>query len=389
MKYDFDTPVSRKGTGSLKWDVKEGELPMWVADMDFKTAPAIVEALSKRVEHGIFGYTDIEESWREAYQGWWQKRHGVSFDKEGLIFCTGIVPAISSIVRKLTTPNENVVIQTPVYNIFFNSVINNGCRALESPLKYDGAEYEMDFDDLEEKLKNPQTSLMILCNPHNPVGRIWTRDELSKVADLCVKYGVTVISDEIHCDIVRPGLEYTPFCAVSDNARKCSITCIAPTKTFNIAGLQTAAVYVSDPFLRHKVWRGLNTDEVAEPNAFAALAATTAFSEGEEWLKELNEYLFENRRVFEEYVQENIPGLLLTKADATYLVWANIKKFSNSSEELAQFIREKTGLFVNEGIEYGKMGEGFLRINIACPRSRMMDGLERLKRGLELWEALK
>ena len=386
MKYNFDELVSREGTGSLKWDVAPGELPMWVADMDFKTAPEITEALAKRVQHGIFGYTDVEDSWRTAYSSWWERRHHVSLEKENLIFCTGIVPAISSMVRKLTTPNENVLIQTPVYNIFFNSIINNGCRVLESPLKNDGGVYSMDFEDLEKKLSNPQTSLMILCNPHNPVGKIWSKEELSKVADLCVKYGVTVISDEIHCDIVRPGMEYVPFASVSDNAAKCSVTCIAPTKTFNIAGLQTAAVYVKDPFLRHKVWRGLNTDEVAEPNVFAALAAETAFNFGEDWLISLNEYLFENRRVFEEYVLKNIPKLKITHADATYLVWADISEFCRDSEKAARFIREKTGLFVNEGAEYGSAGEGFLRINIACPRARMEDGLERLKKGLELLE---
>lgn len=387
MKYNFDEMVSRKDTGSLKWDVKDTELPMWVADMDFKTAPEIIEVLSKRVEHGVFGYTDVFDSWRSAYGNWWKRRHGFKMDESKLIFCTGIVPAISSMVRKLTTPNENVLIQTPVYNIFFNSIINNGCRVLESPLKNENGVFSMDFEDLEKKLSDPQTSLMILCNPHNPVGKIWSREELAKVADLCVKYGVTVISDEIHCDIVRPGMEYVPFATVSENASKCSITCIAPTKTFNIAGLQTAAVYSDNPILRHKVWRGLNTDEVAEPNVFACIAAETAFNKGEAWLDELNEYLFENRRVFEEYVSENIADISVTKADATYLVWADVRKVSFDSVELAQFIREKTGLFVNDGAEYGKAGEGYLRINIACPKERMMDGLLRLKKGIELYKS--
>ncbi len=272
MPYNFDEPVNRRNTHSLKWDVKEQELPMWVADMDFQTASEIQEAIRERAAHGVFGYSIVPEEWYQAYMGWWEKRHHFSMEKEWLVFCTGVVPAISSMVRKLTTAGENVLVQTPVYNIFFNSIVNNGRNIVESPLRYDGNTYQMDFEDLERKFSDPQTTLMILCNPHNPVGRIWSREELEQVGGLCRKYHVTVISDEIHCDLTSPGQEYIPFASVSENCKNTSITCMAPTKAFNLAGLQTAAVAVPNPNLRHKVWRGLNTDEVAEPNSFAVEA---------------------------------------------------------------------------------------------------------------------
>ncbi|MBR1759374.1 MAG: pyridoxal phosphate-dependent aminotransferase [Lachnospiraceae bacterium] len=382
MNYDFDTVVSRRGTDACKWDIPEGELPMWIADMDFQTAPEIREAMQERLAHGIFGYSDIPDAWYEAYQSWWGRRHGLAIEKDWLIFCTGVVPAISSIVRKLTTPNENVVIQTPVYNIFFNSIINNGCRVLESPLTYENGAYTMDFVDLEEKLANPQTSLMILCNPHNPVGRIWSKEELARVGELAKKYHVTVISDEIHCDLTEPGKDYVPFASVSETCREVSITCIAPTKTFNIAGLQTAAVCVPDAFLRHKVWRGLNTDEVAEPNAFACVAAVAAFTKGEVWLDALREYLWENRKYAERFVKREIPAVKLVYAEATYLLWADVSALPGNSEEIADFLRKETGLYVSAGGHYGAAGDHFLRINVACPRALVEDGMQRLAEGV-------
>ena len=382
MKYDFDNAPDRRNTGSYKWNVAENELPMWVADMDFQTAPEIIEALKKRTAHGVFGYGIIPDEWYEAYISWWERRHNYKMKREWLVFCTGVVPAISSIVRKLTTPNENVVIMTPVYNIFFNSIINNGCRALESPLKYEDGKYLIDFVDLEKKLSDSQTSLLILCNPQNPTGNLWSAEELSKIGELCEKYGVTVISDEIHCDIVRPMCEYVPFQSVSETNRNISIACIAPTKAFNIAGMQTAAVCVPDRRLRHKVWRGLNTDEVAEPNSYAVCAASAAFNEGEEWLSELNAYLFKNRDYAEKYIKENIPEIKAVKSDSTYLLWLDASEVSGDSEKLSKHIRKATGLYITPGAEYGSAGEGFLRLNMACPISRLKDGLSRLREGI-------
>ena len=388
MKYDFDTVYDRRSTDSVKWNVGENELPMWVADMDFKTAPEIIEALTKRAENGIFGYTDLKDDWYNAYIDWWNRRHGLKMERGGLMFCTGVVAAISSIVRKLTTPNENVVIQTPVYNIFFNSIINNGCRVLENRLVYDGEAYSVDFDDLEAKLSDPQTTLMILCNPQNPVGKIWDRETLAKIGALCVKHNVVVISDEIHCDITEPGRDYVPFLSVSDDCRKAGIMCMAPTKTFNLAGIQSAAIYVPDKNLCHKVSRGINTDEVAEPNAFAAVGAIAAFEHGEPWLTELRAYISENRKITEEFIKNEIPEISLVKGEATYLLWLDISKVGKS-REVAPFLRKVTGLFITAGCHYGECGDGFLRMNVACPKTLLYDGLNRLKKGIKEFSQLR
>ena len=379
----FDALVDRRGTHSLKWDVKEDELPMWVADMDFKTAPAIIDALNKRVEHGVFGYSIIPDEWNDAYIKWWQERHSFRIEKDWLIFSTGVVPILSSVVRKLTTPGENVLIMTPVYNIFFNSIVNNGRNVLECPLSYKDGEYSIDFEAMENAMAQPQTTMMIFCNPHNPVGKIWDRETLAKVGELAKKHHVIVVSDEIHCDITDPDKGYIPFASASDTCREISITCVAPTKAFNMAGLQTAAAIVPDPFLRHKVNRGLNTDEVAEPNAFAIWAAIAAFNEGGEWLDALREYIYENKLIVETYIKDQVPQVKLVKSEATYLLWLDCSAICSDSEELADFIREKTGLYLSDGVQYGKTGEKFLRLNIACPKSRLMDGLLRLKRGID------
>ena len=379
----FDTLVDRRGTHSLKWDVKEDELPMWVADMDFKTAPAIIDALNKRVEHGVFGYSIIPDEWNDAYIKWWQERHSFRIEKDWLIFSTGVVPILSSVVRKLTTPGENVLIMTPVYNIFFNSIVNNGRNVLECPLSYKDGEYSIDFEAMENAMAQPQTTMMIFCNPHNPVGKIWDRETLAKVGELAKKHHVIVVSDEIHCDITDPDKGYIPFASASDTCREISITCVAPTKAFNMAGLQTAAAIVPDPFLRHKVNRGLNTDEVAEPNAFAIWAAIAAFNEGGEWLDALREYIYENKLIVETYIKDQVPQVKLVKSEATYLLWLDCSAICSDSEKLADFIREKTGLYLSDGVQYGKTGEKFLRLNIACPKSRLMDGLLRLKRGID------
>ena len=386
MPYNFDELVNRKNTHSLKWDVKEQELPMWVADMDFQTAPEIQKAIRERAAHGVFGYSIVPEEWYQAYMGWWERRHHFSMEKEWIVFCTGVVPAISSMVRKLTTAGENVLVQTPVYNIFFNSIVNNGRNIAENPLRYDGNTYQMDFEDLERKLSDPQTTLMILCNPHNPVGRIWSREELGQVGELCRKYHVTVISDEIHCDLTSPGQEYIPFASVSENCKNTGITCMAPTKAFNLAGLQTAAVAVPSPNLRHKVWRGLNTDEVAEPNSFAVEAAVAAFTKGEAWLDALREYIQENKNFVEDFLKKEDLHIRLVPSQATYLLWLDCREMQGCAAEFTQYLREHTGLYLSEGQQYGESGCTFIRMNIACPRSRLEDGMKRLAEGARSYE---
>ena len=375
----FDHPPSRRGSLCCKWDCKPGELPMWIADMDFETAPEIRAALQKRLDHGIFGYDDLGEAWYEAYIGWWRDRHGLEMEQENLIFSAGVVASISSLVRKLTTPNENVLIQTPVYNIFFNSIVNNGCRVLESPLIREGETWSIDFEDLERKLADPQTSLMILCNPHNPVGRIWSREELARIGALCRKHRVTVISDEIHCDLTAPGKRYVPFASVDACCKAVSITCIAPTKAFNIAGMHSSAVYAADPVLRHKAWRALNTDEVAEPNSFAVPAAVAAFTRGGPWLDELRDYLWANKRLVKDFCDRELPGLRVTVSDATYLLWVDVSALTDDAADFTKRLRAETGLWVTPGTAYGRSGEGLFRMNVACPRALVEDALERLR----------
>ncbi len=383
MKYDFDTPVNRRDTDSSKWSVPESELPMWVADMDFKTAPQVIETLEKRASHGVFGYTEVPESWYDAYALWWKERHSFEISREWMIFATGIVPAISSAVRKLTTVGEKVLIQSPVYNIFYNSIVNNGRNVLESPLVYDRGEYSIDFQDLEEKLKDPQTTMMILCNPHNPVGKIWDRDTLGRIGTLCRENHVVVLSDEIHCDLIDPGKEYVPFASVSEDCRMNSVTCISPTKAFNLAGLQTAAVVVPHEGLRNRMNRSLNTDEIAEPNVFAAIAAVAAFTRGGEWLEELREYLFQNKSYVRAFVAEKGLPVRIVPSEATYLLWLDCRDITGDSQKLYRFLREKAGLYLTDGAHYGSGGEGFLRMNTACSRRVLEEGLARFEKGIK------
>ena len=382
MSYHFSKLTNRYNTHSLKWDVESDELPMWVADMDFETAPEIIDALHQRVNHGIFGYNIVPDEYFESIQNWWSSYHRYEMKKEWMMFCTGVVPAISSIVRKITTVGENVLIQSPVYNIFYNSIVNNGRHVLSSDLIYDGNEYHIDFHDLEVKLAMPQTTLMILCNPHNPIGKIWDHKTLQRIGELCAKHHVIVLSDEIHCDITSPNHEYVPFASVSQTNLMNSITCIAPTKAFNLAGLQTACIVAANPILYQKVNRGINTDEVAEPNSFAVAASIAAFQKGKPWLDELKVYIHNNKQIAIQFIQNYLPQLHVIPSQATYLLWIDCSDISDDSVELVEFIRRKTGLYLSDGYEYGENGKCFIRMNVACPVSRLKDGLTRLQTGI-------
>ena len=378
MKFDFDRQTERRGTNSVKWRVGENELPMWIADMDFETAPAVKAAVMKVAEHGIYGYSDTPDEYFESISDFWYDRFDYRFKPEELVYSNGIVAAISSMVRKLTTPAENVVLQPPVYNIFYNCILNNGRCVLENPLVREGNDYRMDFLDLEEKLSRPQTSLMILCNPHNPVGKIWDKETLKRVGELCKKYGVTLISDEIHCCLTTPGKRYNPFASASEVCAEISATCLSNSKTFNLAGLQSAAVAVKNPILRHKIWRGLNTDEVGEPNIFSMAANIAAYREGGEWLDELNVYLSENKSFAISYLNSHAPMLKAIPSEATYLLWVDISALLLGSVEFTKRLREQTGLFVNDGAEYGTGGDGFIRINLATQRANVERGMKLL-----------
>jgi len=390
MKYDFDKVISRRESNCCKWAVGPNELPMWVADMDFEASPAIKDAIRKCADHGVYGYSYVTDEWYEAYINWWQTRHDFTIEKEWLMFCTGVIPALSSIIRKLATPYENIIVQSPVYNNFFSTIESNGNKVLENKLINKDDVFSIDFEDLEKKMADPQSTIFVLCNPQNPSGTIWSKEDLAKIGDLAVKHGVIVVSDEIHCDVTIPGKKYVPFASVSENCKNCSITLIAPTKCFNIAGIKTSAIFVSNPFLRDRVNRAIRTDNVEEPNAFAVAATVAAFNESGDWLDEVNAYIAENRQITYDFIKKEIPGLSAVEAEATYLVWINLTKLDVNvpsgiakGDYVADRLRKNTGLFLNKGSVYGSGGEDYLRLNVACPRSLLMDGLDRLKKGID------
>ena len=383
MLNDFDTIIERRSTYASKWQVNEGELPLSIADMDFKCSKKIRDAIQRRLDNGIFGYTDVPDAWYEAYMYWWEKRHNFKIAKDWLMFCTGVVPAISSTVRKITTPAEKVVVLTPVYNIFFNSIYNNGRYINECKLKEIDGRYEIDFIDLEEKLKDPQTTLLIFCNPHNPIGKIYTKEELAKVGELCAKHHVTVLSDEIHCDLVDPGEHYIPFASVNDTCKYNSITCVAPSKAFNLAGLQSSAIIVPNKDLYHKINRAINTDEIAEPNAFAIDATIAAFKESEGWLDELRAYVYENKCYIRDYIAHNIPELKVLDSKATYLLWIDTRALGHDAGYISEYIRKTSGLILSDGDHYRGNGYDYLRMNTAYPKKIIADAMTRLKKSIE------
>lgn len=383
MQYNFDEIQNRRDTNSLKWDVADNELPMWVADMDFQTAPPVKNAIEKRAASGIYGYNIVPDAWYEAIINWWERKHDFRIQKDWLIFCTGVVPAITCAVKRLTNVGDYVVTQTPVYDIFFHSIENQGRHVLENQLVYENGVYSIDFKDLEEKLSNPLTTMMILCNPHNPVGKIWSKEELERIGELCEKHGVCVVSDEIHCDLTDPEKSYIPFASVSKICENISMTCISATKAFNCAGLQTAAVVIPNKDLFHKMERGLNSDEVAEPNTFAIDSVIAAFNEGEEWLDQLRAYILENKKLVSSFIKENLPAMKLVESKATYLLWIDCSQLIKDTTKLCDFIREKTGLYVLPGSQYRGNGKAFIRMNVACSKAQVEKGLELLQMGVQ------
>ena len=380
----FDKITNRLNTNSIKWSGDENELPMWVADMDFEAPEEVSNALIERAAHKIYGYCDIPSDWNEAIVNWRLKRYNHKIDKDDLLYCTSVIASISSTVRKITSPGENIVIQTPVYNIFYNCILNNGRNVLESPLVYENGVYSINFKDLEEKLSNKQTSMMILCNPHNPIGRAWSKEELAKIGELCHKYNVVLLADEIHCDLVDPSLVYTPFSSVNEVCKNISITCSSPTKTFNLAGLHTSYIYISNPYLKHKVWRAINTDEVAEANIFAVTGATAAFTYGDAWLDELREYIYQNKLDFINMVEKELPVHII-RSNATYLLWVDCSKICSDTVELVDFIKAETGLRVTAGKVYGECGKTFIRVNIATQNVRVKEGAKRFIEGIKAY----
>lgn len=378
MKYDFDKTIDRRATNSYKWDsAPEGVLPMWVADMDFRTAPAIIDALQKRVAHGIFGYTRVPDAYYDAVTSWFSRRHGWDIDREWIIYTSGVVPAVSAVIKALTVPGDKVIVQTPVYNCFFSSIRNNGCEIVSNPLRRTADTYEMDFDALERCAADPRAKVMLLCNPHNPAGRVWTPDELTRLGNICLRNGVTVVADEIHCELVYQGFKYTPFASLSDAFLHRSVTCVSPSKAFNIAGLQIANIVAFDNDLRSRIDKAININEVCDVNPFGVAATIAAYNEGEEWLNQLVDYLHGNYEAMAEFCRRELPEFSITRLEGTYLVWMDCSSFGMPSDALEHALLDDARLWLNAGTMYGAEGEGYMRWNIACPRSVMLDGLNR------------
>ena len=378
MKYDFDKTIDRRATNSYKWDsAPEGVLPMWMADMDFRTAPAIIDALQKRVAHGIFGYTRVPDAYYDAVTSWFSRRHGWNIDREWIIYTSGVVPAVSAVIKALTVPGDKVIVQTPVYNCFFSSIRNNGCEIVSNPLRRTADTYEMDFDALERCAADPRAKVMLLCNPHNPAGRVWTPDELTRLGNICLRNGVTVVADEIHCELVYQGFKYTPFASLSDAFLHRSVTCVSPSKAFNIAGLQIANIVAFDNDLRSRIDKAININEVCDVNPFGVAATIAAYNEGEEWLNQLVDYLHGNYEAMAEFCRRELPEFPITRLEGTYLVWMDCSSLGMPSDALEHALLDDARLWLNAGTMYGVEGEGYMRWNIACPRSVMLDGLNR------------
>ncbi len=385
MKYDFDEIIPRRHTNSYKWDgaTDSNVLPLWVADMDFRTAPAITEALKQRVEHGIFGYTRVPDEYYEAVTAWFKRRHGWDIRREWMIYTSGVVPAISAIIKALTGPGDKVLVQTPVYNCFFSSIRNNGCEVASSPLVYEDRTYRMDLEDLERKASDEKTKVMLLCNPHNPAGRVWTREELTAVGEICIRHGVTVVSDEIHCELVYSGHRHIPFASISDDFLRHSVTCVSPSKAFNIAGLQIANIIAPDETMRRRIDKAININEVCDVNPFGVIATMAAYNEGEEWLGQLLDYLWQNYLFLVEFCRTHLPDFPVARLEGTYLAWMDCRTLGIGSEELEQLLVGEAKLWLNAGTMYGAEGEGFMRWNLACPRSVLKQALARFKAFVE------
>lgn len=387
MEYDFSRPTDRRGTDSYKWDsAPEADIiPLWVADMDFETFPGITEALQRRVAHGIFGYTRVPEAYYEAVCRWFGKRHGWHINREHIIYTSGVVPAVSAVIKALTLPGDQVIVQGPVYNCFFSSIRNNGCEMVSNSLIYnkDELRYEIDFDDLERKLKHERARLMLLCNPHNPGGRVWTRDELTRVAELCRKYGVRVVSDEIHCELTLYDNEYVPFGSLPDELSRGSITCCSPSKAFNTAGLQIANIVCRDAEVRNRIDRAININEVCDVNPFGVIALQAAYSdEGYEWLTQLRKYISANYDLLLERFARELPKCKVMRMEGTYLAWIDCSELHISSDEIEEMLMHENKVWVNAGSMYGAEGAAFIRINMACTSELLNEGITRIVNGL-------
>lgn len=384
--FDFDRTPDRRSSGSYKWDSTVGTdvIPLWVADMDFRTAPAIIESLRRRVNHGVFGYTKVPAAYYKACIDWFERRHGWYFNASDVIYTSGVVPAVSAIIKAMTKPGDKVILQTPAYNCFYSSIRNNGCVLSANMLLRDSeGRYTIDFDDLEHRAADPEASLLILCNPHNPSGRVWSRDELSRIARICRDNNVFIISDEIHCELTYGKCSYTPFGTLGSEFMQQAAVCVSPSKAFNIAGLQIANIIAPNDDARARIDRAINDNEVCDVNPFGVAATIAAYNESADWLDSLRDYLFENYRFARSFFSENLPLCRVTPLEGTYLLWVDISAVTYApTAEFCRRLETEYRVKVSPGPDYGPGGEGFIRINLACPRTRLAEGLARLAAAL-------
>lgn len=393
MTYNFDEVITRRGTNCLKWDEAGAPdiIPLWVADMDFHVYPAITEALQKRVEHGVFGYSLVPQSYYDAVINWFADRHGArGWKREHFISTIGVVPAISAIIHALTLPGDKVLITTPVYNCFFSSIRNQGCIAEELPLRVTRQPspgtpaFSIDWEAFENACADPKVRIFLLCNPHNPAGRVWTREELQRMGEICFRNNVFVISDEIHCEFVAPGFRYIPFSSLGDQFMQNSATCVAASKAFNIAGLQNANIVVADPDRRYRIDRAINIFETCDVNPFGIVATEAAYTDGgAEWLKQLNDYVLGNYNYLRDLFAEKLPALWVAPHEGTYLSWVDCTSLGMSSKEIADHLYKNHKVWVSDGESYGERRQAFIRINLACPRATLAEGLGRIVEGLK------
>ena len=382
MKYNFDETAKRINTSSIKWDVKENELPMWVADMDFLMMPEIQEAVVKASQDNCFGYTYPTKEFFQAYQSWWSTRHHIDIDTSWMIFSSGVVSALDSIVRALTKEGDGIMVLSPVYHVFYNVIRNNNRKVVKSSLLKECDDYSINYQDVEKQFKNNNVRALIFCNPHNPVGRIWQKEEIKQLSDLCEKYNVLFISDEIHCDIVDPGYEYCSALSVNDSC----IVCLSPGKAFNLAGVHSAVVVVKDEQKRKKLQEAFYHDDIGEPNYFAIPTNVAAYTKGAEYVNQLNQYLFENKRYVSSFIQEKMPQVRLVSGHATYLLWLDVSSLKTRSDKLVEELRKQTGLILSPGIQFGEEGSYFVRMNIATSLKNIKDAMKRFKQYVDLKE---
>lgn len=377
--YNFDQVINRRGTNSVKWDsAADGVLPLWVADMDFATAPCVQEAVQRRAQHPVFGYVRVPDSYYEAVIRWFERRHQFTMQRDWIIYTSGVVPAISAIIQALTRPGDKVLVQTPVYNCFFSSIRNSGCQLADSPLVLHENRYEIDFEDFERKAQDPAVRLFLLCNPHNPAGRAWTQAELQRLADICLRHDVFIVSDEIHNELTLPGHKYTCLGALGEPYVRNAAILTSPSKSFNIAGLQIANITIADQDIRQRVDKQININEVCDVNPFGVEALQAAYSaEGEQWLEELLAYIQGNYNFLRDFFQRELPQLAVIDMEATYLPWVDCWPLGKASKQMEKELLGGQQVWFNAGDMYQPGNSTFLRINIACPRSILEEALQR------------